>query len=375
MKKTIMLEFKKEYYKHPLYFYLKDNGNTFSLYYSVCNNISEGRKKDEKLEFDKKDFNKITSKIKKIIKDKKVKKNSDVKKEFKVKDEVSEFIDDDGTLSTSKVPIINNRLSPKRTLDQTVVSVMQTNNPVTRGYRVYYGESKNNDGQIIRELSPSDSDKLGNIPKTKSKLRSLVDNSDLDEDSKNMLDKFISNVSSTDLPFELFKLKNKSKITVNGKVYKFDDSVSSFVKKIIEKEDITEIDYSDAFGFDETKDLDGKKTFNYLKKKMGMDDEEASKRTKEFGKDPTGKKTKNAPKKIKNDPNFIDRMTLAEIERQKMMKMVEDILSKKKDDGEIQKKDNKLSKILMKNLQSIKKIAEKEGININQLVKILKTSE
>ena len=56
-----MLEFKKEYYKHPLYFYLKDNGNTFSLYYSVCNNISEGRKKDEKLEFDKKDLDKEIS--------------------------------------------------------------------------------------------------------------------------------------------------------------------------------------------------------------------------------------------------------------------------------------------------------------------------
>jgi thiol-disulfide isomerase/thioredoxin len=89
-----------------------------------------------------------------------------------------------------------------------------------------------------------------------------------------MLDKFISNVSATDLPFELFKLRNKNKIIVNGKVYNFKDEVNSFVKNIIEKESITEIDYSDAFGFEETKDMDGKKTFNYLKKNMGMNDED-----------------------------------------------------------------------------------------------------
>lgn len=370
-----MLKFNKEYYSHPLYFYLKDKGDKFSLYYSVCDSLLEGRKKDEMVSFDKKDFDDVTSKIKKMIKSKKIKKNSDVKKELEVKDEVTEFIDDDGTLSTSKVPIINNRMSPRRTLDQTIIAVMQTNNPVTRGYRVYYGESEENNNNIIKELSPADSDKLSNIPKTKSELRTLINNSNLDKESKEDLNKFISEVSTTDLPFELFKLRTKNKIIVNGKIFKFKESVNTFIKKMIEKENISEIDYSDAFGFDETKDMDGKKTYNYLKKKMGMDHDEAVKRTKQFGKDPTGKKTKSAPKKIKNDPNFIDRMTLAEIERNKMIEVLEDILSRKKDDGEIQKKENKVSKILIKNLQSIKKIAEKEGISINQLIKVLKSSE
>jgi hypothetical protein len=39
------------------------------------------------------------------------------------------------------------------------------------------------------------------------------------------------------------------------------------------------------------------------------------------------------------------------------------------------KKDNKVGKILMKNIQSIKKLAEKEGIDINHLIKILKQGE
>lgn len=372
-----MLQFNKQYYVSPYFFLLKDRGDRFSVIYSVSNTISEVKKGGDVYDFEKKDLEKVTNKIKSIVKSKKLKKTSDIKKEFdtldKKKTQVDEFIDDDGTLSTSKVPIINNRLSPRKTMDQTVVSTMMTNNPVTRGYRVYYGESEENSGNILRELSPADSDKLSNIPKTKSELRSLINKSDLDEDSKKDLNKFVSEVSTTDLPFELFKLRTKNKIIVNGKIFKFKESVNTFIKNMIEKEPLSEIDFSDAFGFEETKDMDGKKTYNYLKKKMGMEHDEAVKRTKQFGKDPTGKKTKNSP--IKDDPNFIDRMTLAEIERNKMIEMLEDILSRKKDDGEIQNKENKISKILIKNLKSIKKIAEKEGISINQLVKVLKSSE
>ena len=57
--------------------------------------------------------------------------------------------------------------------------------------------------------------------------------------------------------------------------------------------------------------------------------------------------------------------------------MVEDILTKKKtDDKEISKKENSgVSKILLKNLKAIKKIAEKEGISVSQLIKVLKTDE
>ena len=59
-----------------------------------------------------------------------------------------------------------------------------------------------------------------------------------------------------------------------------------------------------------------------------------------------------------------------------MIKMVEDILTKKsKGDSDVIGKEKSVSKILIKNLQSIKKIAEKEGISISQLVKALKTDE
>ena len=63
-----------------------------------------------------------------------------------------------------------------------------------------------------------------------------------------------------------------------------------------------------------------------------------------------------------------------------MIKMIDEILLKKKNNSnDMVKKSNTedtpVNKILTRNLQSIKRIADKEGININQLIKILKTGE
>ena len=46
-------------------------------------------------------------------------------------------------------------------------------------------------------------------------------------------------------------------------------------------------------------------------------------------------------------------------------------MKKKSSDKEISKKDG-LSKILLKNLENIKKLADKEGIDIKDLIKVLK---
>jgi hypothetical protein len=71
---------------------------------------------------------------------------------------------------------------------------------------------------------------------------------------------------------------------------------------------------------------------------------------------------------------------LSEVEKEKMIKMIDEILLKKKKNSEdVINKDGDdetpVTKILKRNLQSIKRIAEKEGININQLIKILKVGE
>jgi transcriptional regulator with AAA-type ATPase domain len=57
-----------------------------------------------------------------------------------------------------------------------------------------------------------------------------------------------------------------------------------------------------------------------------------------------------------------------------MNKMVDEMLAKRsKDNSEVQNKETTVSKMLKKNIEAIKKIADNEGISINQLIKILKS--
>lgn len=276
-----MINFNTEYFGNNCYFYIKDRGDKISLYYNVAETLTESRKSDEKIEFDKKDEKKVKglvssamktkSKVSKKVLDKKL-------KGIKSKTEIDELVDEDGSLLGSRIPNLSQYLTPHKTMDQTVVMSRTTNDPVTRGYRVYYGESKEGTDKVINE-----------------------------------------------------------------------------------------VDYSEAFGYVETKDMDFKDTVKTLKK-MGVDN--AVERAKQFGK---------IPKEEVEDGELKQRLsekeTLEERQHRLMKKMVEDILTKKpKTDSDIIKNTG-VSKILKKNLKSIKNIADKEGISINMLIKALKSSD
>jgi hypothetical protein len=137
-----------------------------------------------------------------------------------------------------------------------------------------------------------------------------------------------------------------------------------------EKDDnvVSEVNMEDAFGYEETKDKDYKDTVKTLK---DMGTENPVERAKQFGKI---KDVKRKNGKLKQ--RIVEKEKLSEVQKQKMVKMVEDIITKKsKDDSEVVGKDSSLSKILMNNLKSIKKLAEKEGISLSQLMKALKNHE
>ena len=261
-----------EFYSSPYYFLLRDKGDKYSLYFSVEGTLTEARKKDEVIHFDKSKGEKVKKHLKKVSKEKKIK---DTKT---LKTDLEELVNADGAISNSKIPILDPRLHPKKTMDQTVAAARITNDPIARGYRTYYGESE-----------------------------------------------------------------------------------------------MKEIDMSAAFGYEETEDLDGPETYKYLVKKMGMEPDDAKERTKQQGKDPSGKKDKKS--KYYKDKNFVTRATLSEIQRQKAIKMVEDLLTKKKssDDADINKKNVDVSKILKKNISALKKQSEKEGLSISELIKLLKS--
>jgi len=263
-----------EFYSSPYYFLLRDKGEKYSLYYSVEENLTEARKKDEVIHFEKSKGVKVKNHLKKVAKEKKIKTTKGLKKDLE------ELVNLDGALSNSKIPILDPKLHPMKTMDQTVAAARITNDPISRGYRTYYGESV---------------------------------------------------------------------------------------------EEVSEIDMSGAFGYEETEDMDGEDTFEYLVKDMGMEPDDAKERTKQQGKDPSGKKDKKS--KYYKDPNFITRATLSEIQRQKAIKMVEDLLANKKSsgDGDVNEKNVDDFKILKRNIANLKKQAEKQGIEVDQLIKFLKS--
>jgi hypothetical protein len=279
-----MIELNKEYFGNSYYFFLKENRNTIDVYFSVQKTLAEARKKDEKITVPKSSEKRLKYAISKIGKQKNKKYGlEDLKKIItkagSKKSEVEEIINSDGSMIDSSTPILDMTMHPRKTMDQTVRATRTPKPPYTGTYRVYYGES------------------------------------------------------------------------------------------VEDEPTIQEVDYSDAYGYEETEDLNGKETFEYLKDEMEMEPEEAYNRTKQFGKDPSGKRDKNS--KYYKDKNFITKATLSEIQKQRMRKMIEDIMSKKTDDHELSKKNVDASEMLKRNLKVLKKMADKEGLSIRDIVKLL----
>jgi hypothetical protein len=271
-----MIKVDQEIFSSPYYFFLRDKGKEYNLYFSVEETLSEARKKDEMIKVPKDKVEKVKKYLEFLLKSKKKKSTKEVG------GEIDELVNLDGALSNSKIPILDPKLHPKKTMDQTVAASRITNDPISRGYRTYYGES-------VEEMS--------------------------------------------------------------------------------------EIDMSGAFGYEETEDMDGKETFDYLVKNMEMEPDDAKERTKQQGKDPSGKKDKKS--KFYNDKNFITRATLSEIQKMKAIKMVEDILMNKKnsDGSEVGKKDSneekEVSTTLKRNIKSLIKQAEKQGLSKKDIIKLL----
>lgn len=270
-----MISIDTEFFSSPYYFLMRDKGNKYSLYFSVEGTLTEARKKDEVIHFSKEKGDKVKKHLKKIAKEKKIK---DTKT---LKTDLEELVNSDGAMSNSKIPILDPKLHPKKTMDQTVAAASITNDPISRGYRTYYGESE-----------------------------------------------------------------------------------------------VKEVDMSAAFGYEETEDMDGKDTYEFLVKDMGMEPDDAKQRTKQQGKDPSGKKDKKS--KYYNDKNFITRATLSEIQKDKAIKVVEDILTKKRnsDSGDINKKDapkniDELPLLIRRNVKSLLNQAEKQGVSIEELIKLI----
>ena len=197
----------------------------------------------------------------------------------KEKGEIDEFIDYDGTMTNSKIPILDPHLHPKKTTDQTVAMSRIVQDPLLRGFRVYYGEST-----------------------------------------------------------------------------------------------MKEEDMSDAFGYKETQFMDAEGTIKYLEKELGLEPESAEMRADEFGLKPE----RDNKSEFKDEKGFAGRPILKEktkvYTKKEVEEVIENLLSKKEDVDNIQPKEPKaMSDILVRNVKALRKLAEKEGISLSQLSKMIKS--
>jgi len=284
-----MIEYNKEYFSNNYYFLLKEGYDKISLFYSVAETLTESRKKDKKIVLNKKNEKNIKNLVDKFLKTNKKFTEKQINSKFKELDsegEIEELVDADGTMLGSAIPFKSQYLTPKKTMDQTIDMSRATNDPVTRGYRVYCGESEEEQDNIV-----------------------------------------------------------------------------------------TEVNYDEVFGWEETKDMDYNDTVDTLED-MGVDN--AEERAEEMGKDPKLEKKKMKGSFIRQ--RLVEKEPIDEVQKQRMIKMVEDILTKKsKKDGDVVKSSSEANKtigsFLKRNLKSIKKLAEKEGISLDQLIKALKYDE
>lgn len=194
------------------------------------------------------------------------KKLNSKKTENEPEGELEEFVDADGTMLSSKIPILDPTLHPRKTMDQTVQAARNVYDIFRMGYRRYFSET----------------------------------------------------------------------------------------------------DMSKAWCYDETKFMNAKETIKYLEKEMGLDKEDAEDRAEEMGKKPKMDKKS----EFKDKRNFVNRGVLAEKD---VDDVKEEIITKKSNDREITEKSKGSSKVISRNIQALKKQAEKEGISINDLIKMLKS--
>lgn len=278
-------------------------------------------------------------------------------KDFRIDKEDKEFIKDQSSDLLKLIPLIAFQIIPGSTIATPFIVKlgeklgMKLNTKIPEKYK--NKEEETTDGEMT-ELVDSDGTFGG----------SAIPILQLGLHPRKTQDQTVISTRQTNNPF------------VRGYRVFYGESVESEDEKLLD-----EINMSDAFGYEETEDLETYDDADEVLEKMGIEDPfERNDRLETMGFDPKLDAQLKREKKRGICKNCFTKRRLSEVEKEKMIKMIDEILLKKKKNSEdVINKDGDdetpVTKILKRNLQSIKRITEKEGININQLIKILKVGE
>jgi hypothetical protein len=143
---------------------------------------------------------------------------------------------------------------------------------------------------------------------------------------------------------------------------------------------IDENDMNGAFAYKETENDKTYEDCMGTMEEMGVEEFlEKDERCKTFGFDKTLDKQLKQEKKQGQCKNCFTKRRLSELEEQKMESLIDEIiLSKKNKDTDVvsnKSETNVIGKLIKRNLDSIRKIAEKENMDLDKLVSYLKKGE
>jgi hypothetical protein len=226
---------------------------------------------------------------------------------------------------------------------------------------------------------------------TKSQVHKLIDSKTKKEEPEGEIDELVNpdgSIISSNIP--ILNQRNLAKKTTDQTVKMSRSNQFPFIRVYYgESEEgkgkpINEVDQSESFGFEETEDAPTYDVANKILKKMDVEDPiERDARLKRLGFDRNLDKELKQEKKRGQCKNCFTKRRLSELEKEKMDKMLDEILFPKKTKSkEVVKKtkddsneDGPISKILIRNIEAIKRLADKENISIQKLIKHLKQGE
>ena len=154
--------------------------------------------------------------------------------------EMDEIIDYDGTMLNSKIPILDPTVSAdgNTTMDKTVAMARITQDPLTRGYRTYYGESVEK-----REVSEEDMEDAFGYDETKfmdadETIDFFIDELGFDEDDAKGRAEEMGKDPKLDDSSEFKKKKDfvmKGRLTEKGKVLSKEDLIKMADDMLVSK--------------------------------------------------------------------------------------------------------------------------------------------
>lgn len=271
---------------------------------------------------------------------------------FKLTDEEKEFIKDQSTDILKILPLVVFQVLPGSTIATPFLIELGKKLGIKLNSKVpstYKNKEKKSEGEIDEVIGPDGSFNSSSYPILNQLLH-----------PRKTLDQTVRMARTNQYPF----IRNY-----------YGESEDENTDNIIDEDD-----KSEAFGYEETEDVSTFDQANKVLKKMGISDPmERYHRLKVLGFDKELDNELKQDKKRGKCKNCFTKRKLTELEKNKMVKIIDEIIlnKKNKSDDVVNKDntDNTISKILKRNIDSIKKIAEKEGISVNKLIQYFKKSE